>query len=150
MSFKPIRTYLSDRLTSLDSDYHEHTDAFNEDNIGDLNFDKAYHIFYGDVATTSANQNTTNDVVNATVSIFSQGHRDPIEALDNAMDFANQYRIECLKPKYIYSQQFIKQVKSVSIKAEPLQSNDNAIVVRLQFSISIMFGLGVNLDCDED
>lgn len=146
MSFKPIRTYLSDRIEGLDSDYTEHDDAFNIDNIGDLEFDKAYHIFYGDVVTTEANQNTTSDLVTATVSIFSQGHRDPKEALDDAMDFANLFRIECLKPVYLSNEQFLKQVKCISIKAEPLATNDNAIVVRLEFSILVIFGLGVNLD----
>lgn len=155
MSLKPIRKYFKDRFLDAEmlkrggAEYIEHTDAFNTDNIGSFNLDKAYHIFYGSASTSALNHLTTKDTVKATVSIFSKGFRDPNEALDDAMDFANNYRIQCIKPKFATTGQFIKNVVCSSIEASPInQENDNSIVVRLQFSITVVFGIGIDLSCD--
>jgi hypothetical protein len=147
MSFKPIRTFLEDRLTGLDSEFESFDEAFNSNEIGDNRYDKRYHIFYGRVDTTAANHNVTNDSVTATVSLYFAGARDATEALDDAMDFSNEYRIECLKRSNYANQTFIKNVVCKSMQAEPLAgTNDNAIKISLEFSISVIFGIGVNLD----
>ena len=147
MSFKPVRTFLEQRLLEVDSDFEAHEDAFNLDNVGSNDFNKRYHIFYGNVATSLDNQHTTNDVVSATVSLFFSGARNATEALDDAMDLANQYRLNCLKIGYLRSQDFIKRVVCNSIVAEPIESNDNQIKITLQFSINIIFGTAINLNC---
>jgi hypothetical protein len=147
MSFKPVRTFLAARLTEVDPDFEVHEDAFSDDNIGDLDFDKRFHIFYGNVTTTVANQNTTQDTVNARVSLFFRGYRSGAEALDDAMDLANQYRINCLRVNKLTGQTFIKRVVCTNIEAQPLESNDNAIKIILSYSISVIFGTGINLDC---
>ena len=147
MSFKPIRTYLTDRLTEIDSDFTVFDNGFNSDQLGDNNFNKRFHIFYGSVATTASNQNTTTDVVTAVVNLFFSGSRNSTDELDEAMDIANQYRINCLRrPKYA-GQTFIKNVVCQSIEAIPLDTNDNAISIKLTFNISIIFGLDLDLNC---
>lgn len=149
MSLKPIRQYFKDRFSELDNEYQEHTDAFNTDNIGELNLDKAYHIFYGSAQTSALNHLTTKDIVSVTVSIFSKGYRDPIEALDDAMDFANHFRLHAMNPKLSNTGEFIKNVVCTSIEASPINTqNDNSIVIKLQFSITVIFGIGINLNCD--
>lgn len=146
MSLKPIRQYFKDRLMTLDSNYVEHTDAFNTDNIGDLNLDKAFHVFYGNAETSALNHLTTLDTIRVTVSLFAKGFRDPIEALDDAMDFANKFRIECIRPAFATTGQVIKNVVCTSINASPINSeNDNSIVVRLEFRVTVIFGIGINL-----
>ena len=147
MSFKPIRTFLADRLTEIDSDFSVVDNGFNSDQVGDNNFDKRYHIFYGSVATTVSNQNTTTDVVTATTTLFFSGSRNSTEELDEAMDIANKYRINCLRRAKYSGQTFIKNVVCQSIEAQPLESNDNAIQVKLTFNITIIFGLNVDLNC---
>lgn len=147
MSFKPIRTFLENRLLAVDSDFEVYDQGFENSNVGANDFDKRYHIFYGSVATTSANQNVTNDVVTAIVTLYFQGARTSREALDDAMDLANEYRVECLKRTNYSTQTFIKNVVCSSIVAEPIaDSNDNAFRISLTFSISIIFGIGLNLD----
>lgn len=146
MSLKPVRQYFKDRIFELDKDYQEHTDAFNTENISQLRFNKAYHIFYGNIQTTTANQLSTLDTVSATVSLFQNGYRDPIIALDDAMDFANKFRLRCLNPKYSTRNFFIKNVVCNTINAEPVNTNDNSIIIRLQFSITVIFGTQINLD----
>lgn len=147
MSFKPVRTFLQDRLLEVDSDFEVHDDAFSLDNVGNNDFDKRFHIFYGNVNTTLDNQHTTNDLVNATVTLFFRGYRNATEALDNSMDIANLYRINCLGISYLRGQDFIKRVVCNSIVAEPLDTNDNSIRITLQFSINIIFSTATSLNC---
>ena len=147
MSFKPIRTFLSARLLAVDSDFEVFDNAFNSEQIGNNDFNKRYHIFYGEVASTSAN-NLTSDIVTSTVTLYFSGSRTSEEALDDAMDTANLFRMQCLKRENYSSLQFIKNVVCDSIRAEPIEaSNDNAIKIVLTFRINIMFGIGANLDC---
>ncbi len=147
MSFKPIRTFLTERLVEIDSDFTVFDNGFNSDQLGDNNFNKRFHIFYGNVATTVSNQNTTSDVVTAVVNLFFSGSRSSTDELDEAMDIANKYRINCLRRAKYSGQTFIKNVVCQSIEAQPLESNDNAIQVKLTFNITIIFGLNVDLNC---
>lgn len=147
MSFKPVRTFLTNRLLEVDSDFEVFDSPFDAEDIGANDFNKRFHIFYGSVTTTVANQNTTQDDVLATVTLSFNGYNSATDALDDAMDIANQYRIQCLKPVYLRSETFIKRVVCESIQADPLPTNENAILIRLQFRIRVIFGLGVNLDC---
>lgn len=148
MSFKPIRAFLRDQLIKTDSDFESFDNAFNSDEIGANDYNKKYHIFYGRVDTTAFNHNITSDSVTASVTLYFSGSRTSEEQLDDSMDLANLYRIECLKRSNYANQTFIKNVVCNSIVAEPLaDSNDNAIKIILEFSISIIFGIGLNLDC---
>jgi hypothetical protein len=148
MSFKPIRTFLTERLLEIDPEFEAYDQAFPNNEIGFNDYNKRFHIFYGDVVTSSANQNTTNDVVSASVQLFFQGARTSTEALDEAMDIANKYRLNCLKRINYAGLIFIKNVVSTSIKADPVDpTNDNQIKISLQFSISVIFGTDVDLNC---
>lgn len=147
MSFRPIRTFLENRLLEVDSDFEDHKQPFAFDNIGANDFNKRFHIFYGNVTTSVSNQNTTQDDVLATVTLSFNSFRDSVEALDVAMDIANEYRINCLRMEKLAGQTFIKRVVCESINAEPMPTNDNAILIKLQFRIRVIFGLGVNLNC---
>lgn len=147
MSFKPVRTFLTDRLLEVDQDFEAHADAFSTENIGSNDIDKRFHIFYGNVETSVSNQHTTNDIVNATVSLFFRGYRDATEALDEAMDLANDYRLNCLSIEPLRGQNFIKRVVCNNILAEPLDTNDNQIKITLQFAINVIFGTALDPDC---
>ncbi len=147
MSFKPIRTFLTERLVEIDSDFTVFDNGFNSDQLGDNNFNKRFHIFYGNVTTTVSNQNTTSDVVTATTTLFFSGSRTSTDELDEAMDIANKYRINCLRRTKYSNQTFIKNVVCQSIEAIPLDTNDNAISIKLTFNISIIFGLDLDLNC---
>lgn len=148
MSFKPIRTYLSDRLLEVDSDFEVFDEAFESTSVGGNDFNKRFHIFYGNVVTTSSNQNTTQDNVTAIVTLYFNGSRYATDQLDEAMDIANEYRINCLRRTKYVGQTFIKNVVCQNIDATPLDTNDNLIQIRLTFNISVIFGTGVDLDCE--
>lgn len=147
MSFKPIRTFLENRLKEIDSEFEAIATPFNVDEPAATNFNKRYHIFYGDVGGTVSNQQTTTDTVNATTTLYFDGYRDETEALDSAMDLANAYRMRCLQAKFLKTEKNIKRVVPVSIVATPLGTNDNKIKVVLGFSISMIFASTDSLDC---
>jgi hypothetical protein len=81
------------------------------------------------------------------VTLSFNSFRDSVEALDVAMDIANEYRINCLRMEKLVGQTFIKRVVCESINAEPMPTNDNAILIKLQFRIRVIFGTGINLNC---
>lgn len=139
MSLSQVRTYFVTRIAALDSEFEEHQDAFNQNNIGAYNFNKAYHIFYGQVSSGPLNHACTDDAVTASVALFFSGDRDPATALATAMDFAHTFRLACIKPENAMIGTNIKNVVLNSIVAEPLESNDNAIVVRLDFTVRMVF-----------
>jgi hypothetical protein len=147
MSFRPVREYLKDRLLEIDSDFQVYDDAFENDSIGDNNFDKRFQIFYQVDSATVSNQLTTTDEVAARVTLFFDGGREAQESFDNAMDLANVYRIQCLKIDKLRQYVHLKRVVCTSIVPEPLDSNNNMIKVILNFRINMIFGVGVNLDC---
>lgn len=147
MSFKPIRNFLENRLKEIDSEFESIASPFNVDEPAATNFNKRFHIFYGDVATTVSNQQNTQDVVNAQVTLYFDGFRDETDALDSAMDVANSYRMRCLQAKFLKTEKHIKRVSAVSIVATPLGTNDNKIKVVLAFSISMIFASTDSLDC---
>ncbi|HEY9705630.1 MAG TPA: hypothetical protein V6C58_24540 [Allocoleopsis sp.] len=147
MSFRPVREYLKDRLLEVDSDFEPYDEAFENDNLGDNNFDKRFQIFYQVDGATVSNQLTTQDEVTARVTLFFNGSRDSQEEFDSSMDIANVYRIQCLKVDKLRPYTHLKRVVCTSIVPEPLDTNDNMIKIILTFRISMIFGLGVNLDC---
>ena len=149
MSFKPIRIFLEDKLLALDNDFEVYDRPFSDDEIGGNNYDKRYHISYGPVQSTTANQNVTQDVVTATVDLYFEGKRDETELLDNAMDFANRYRLYCLRPEFLIGLNNIKRVVCNNINPQSLPTNDSALKIQLQFSISMIFGTGITLDNEE-
>lgn len=146
MSFKPIRTFLENRLLELDNDFEVYAKPFSDDEIGANNYNKRYHIAYGPVQSTTANQNVTQDVVTATVELYFTGKRDETELLDNAMDFANRYRLFCLRPQFLVGLNNIRRVVCNNIDPQSLPSNDSALKIQLQFSIDMIFGTSINLD----
>jgi hypothetical protein len=147
MSFKNVRTFLTNRIKEIDSDFEVVDKPFDVDDPAATNFNKRFHIFYGDITTTTANQQTTTDIVNAVVNLYFDGYRDQTEALDESVDVANRIRMRCLQPKFLLGEKFIKRVVPTSIVATPIDSNDNKIRVRLEFSIATIMAATDNLDC---
>lgn len=147
VSLTPIRTYFADRLQELDPNYRAHPDAFNTENVGRAKFDKAFHVFWASILSSPLSHQVTLDTVRVTVRLFSKGYRDPQTALDSAMDFANTYRLRCMRPEFLNNEQWLKLVVCTSVQGEPVQSNDNAIVVRLEFDVKAVFGTSDTLDC---
>jgi hypothetical protein len=63
------------------------------------------------------------------------------------MDIANKFRINCMRRTNYSGQIHIKNVVATSIEAQPMPDNDQQFKVILGFSISMIYGLAVDLDC---
>lgn len=147
MSFKLIRTHFESRLNEIDADFQRVDKPFDTDDVPNNNFNKRFHIFYGELSPVVPNQNVTSDTCSATVTLYFDGCRDDVTKLDDAWDIANAFRLRCAKPKFLKNEKFIKRIFANSIIATPLNSNDNLIKITLRFSITAMFGTEDNLEC---
>ena len=138
MSLSQIRTYFSNRLLEVDSDFREHPDGFNRDNISSTNFDKSYFIFPGNLGSVTFDQ-ITDDSMIWRVELFFKGYRDPQEAIDNAIDVANLFRLQCVKREFCLTGENIKNVLLNSMTVNPVDTNDNLIIIELQFAVRLAF-----------
>ena len=139
MSLSGIRTYLKTRINTVDSDFKEHKDAFNDENIGRSKFNKAYHITYGGLDSGELKDLITDDIMNMTVKLFFKGFRDTQNALDDAMDKANTIRLDIVNRTNYVNQTNIKNVYLSNMTPESLDSNDNHIVITLNFIVRLAY-----------
>jgi hypothetical protein len=147
MSFKNIRTFFESRLNETDSEFQRLETPFNIEDPGLNAFNKRFHIFYHALSGSVANQNATQDTVNAVVTLYFDGLRADVEALDNSFDLANVFRLACMNKKNLVNEKFLKKFVCTGMNATPLDTNENAIKITLAFSISMIFGTQANLEC---
>ena len=139
MKISKVRTYLSNQVKTIDSDFYEWEDAFNIDNIPSNIKDKSYHIAY-EIPTSADFDTHLEDAIDVTVSVFFKGYRTPAATLDTAMDLCNDIRIQAVKKESIEAFRStddnpIFGVISNSIVPTTIPSNDNQVVITLQFTI---------------
>lgn len=136
-----IKSYIKSFL----SEYKEHKDGFDRDNIASTILDNSYFISYE--INTDANGIVMEDNMQLTLEVFKKGYRDPQTALDTAMESVNTIRLNVLSPESIASynaglptEDFqILGVDSVSQVPEPLSdSNNNSIIVTVIFNIKFI------------
>lgn len=136
-----FKNYIRQQLTATDSDFEEHDDAFNFENIAETNLNKRYFMNYE--ISTIENGLTMEDNANVTLQIFFKGYRNPLETLDDSMELVNTFRLNLLSPSNIASYNSsltggfsLLGIDSVSQTPTPLaDSNDNSLIVNLEFNI---------------
>lgn len=146
MKYSKIRTYLKNIITDFDADFKEHKDAFNTDNIARTNFNKAYHITYSVPSIDSGSDVYFTSSATASIQFYFKGYRCPQTALDEAMDtvatlsqsFASISNVSAFRMAYDFP---IQQVSPTSQVPEPLQSNDNSIIINLDLNLEIIISI---------
>jgi hypothetical protein len=133
------------RISEIDTTFVEHSDAFSVDNIGAYNFDKAFHVIYGPLTGGPLNHLQTDDNLNCVVTLFFKGGRYPQDAFDTSMDLANKIRLNAMKPANAMTNEFIKNVVCRTINIDPLNTNDNAIIITLEFDVRYVYGTDSDL-----
>lgn len=137
-----VRTYFRERLLEVDSDFREHLDFFNIDNIADSRFDKAFHISYQALSSDfTSDQLLTNDTLAVDVVLFFKGYRDTIESFDAFTDLGHEYRINCIRPDKANIGENIKAVALNTMSWGFPTSNDNLLELRLNFSVLMAFNI---------
>jgi hypothetical protein len=133
-----IRTFLKARIAEVDSSFKEHKDGFNNANIPGTNFNRAYHIIYTAPDNIVTDGCLLDDNINAEVRLYFRGFRDPQQAIDNGMDTAWELKQKASHPSLMPLTN-IKKVSVVSITPDPVDTNDNSIIVTLDFRFRVIY-----------
>lgn len=139
MSFSTIRPYFQDRMIAVDSELREWEDAFNLENIPSTILDKSWHIQFNPMGyNTGGAQTCLSFDCPVTLSVFFKGYRNPREAVDTALIFADAIIKECTKPVQRLNQPNIKNVLPSLVSVRELDTtNDNAAILEIQFSCEV-------------
>lgn len=136
-----IKNYIRQQLTATDSDFKEHTDAFNFENIAESLLNKRYFMSY-EINTVENGQNM-EETANISLQIFFKGYKTPLETLDESMELVNTFRLNLLRFIDIASYNStlsgdfkILGIDSVSQSNSPLdESNDNSLIITVEFNV---------------
>lgn len=139
MKLSQVRDYFRARILEVDTDFKEHRDGFNRDNVPRAAFNKGFHVLPGTLVSDATDMLHLDDNLSVSVQLFFKGFRDVQSAMDEALDKAHDIRLQAIKHAKAMVGQNIKNVICNSIGAEPLDSNDNAILVTLEFSVRLIF-----------
>jgi hypothetical protein len=132
-----LKPYFIARCKAVD--LVEHKDAFNEENIPQL--DKAFHVLLGDFSGMPQGGREQQFSCPVTVTFWIKGYKNPSEGLDKAVQKAEALVKECLKPANRLGT-LIKNVFIGSVKTDAASgSNDNVVKVTLSFSTIINLDL---------
>ena len=130
------RDFIKARLLEENSAFKQWGDGFNRDNIPRTIFDKAYFIRLSNPSNNVTENGYIDDNIEAELELFFKGFRDPQEAIDKALDVA--YNIKRRSSNPCHWDTTIKYVSIDSIVAEPIESNDNSIIIRLVYSFRLI------------
>jgi len=142
MLISKVRKYIADSITSVDSDFRQHRDAFNDENIASTNINKSFHIAYS-IPSIASDQATFNNSVTAEIKFFFKGQRDTIETFDNAMDTVSQISMKLASLTNIAAFRStdmlpIQTCVPVSQVPEQLNNNDNSLIITLSLEMNIV------------
>jgi hypothetical protein len=139
MSFSTLRNYFEDRMITVDSELKEWEDAFNIDNIPSSILDKSWHIEFNPFSYNTGGAHTCLSFdCPVTLNVFFKGYRNPKEAIDTALIFADAIIKECTKPVLRLNQPKIKNVLPSLVSVRELDvTNDNAAILEIQFNCEV-------------
>lgn len=142
MKLSKIRDYLDSRINALNLGLTKWDDGFNADNIPSSIINKSYHVAYS-FPSVEQNQATQNYITDIEIKFFFKAFRSVSDQIDDSYDLVNTIAknltsIEEIE-SYRSTDDFPIQVITVnSIINEQLFNNDNAIIVTLNLSATII------------
>lgn len=142
MSFATIRPYFQDRMATVDQELREWEDGFSIDNIPSTILDKSWHLDFQPFSYNTGGAHTCLSFqCPVTLNVVFKGYRNPKEAIDTALEFADSIIKECTKPVLRLNQPKIKNVLPGLVNIRELgATNDNVAVLELQFSCEVIIG----------
>lgn len=133
------RDYIKGRVLDIDSSFKEHADAFNSDNIPKTLKNKSFFIKYDNTSNNVSASNWVDDNISVELDLFFKGYRSTQQALDDSMDLAHRIKLSaCNICNWVEP---IKHVSGDSVISEAVVSNDNQIIIRLQFTLKMVFSV---------
>ena len=137
MSISVVRSYLKSRITDENSSFYEHVDGFNANNVPTNIKTRSYFIEYQNPSNLSTEGDLIHDQVTATVRLFFKGYRSVKDSIDSSMDTCHNIKRRASKISNYSST--IKRVTCNSVTIEPVESNDNNMIVTMEFDIEMYF-----------
>ena len=139
MSFTDLRPYFQARLAAVDPDFREWEDGFNVDNIPSTILDKSWHLRFDPFSYVGTAHTCLSFDCGLTMSVFFKGYRNPQEAIDSALFFADAIIKECTNPVHRLNQPKIKNVLPSTVAVRELgATNDNAVVLEIQLTCEVI------------
>lgn len=139
MSLSQVRQYFRDRLNAVDSSFKEHEDGFNRENIPSTLLNKSFFIDLGDVSSQPLSDLHIQDLMATQVFLHFKGYNNIQSKIDEAYDLAHTFRIECIKPINAMTGTNIKNVVCDNINVDHIETNDNTVIVTLDFTVRLLF-----------
>jgi len=141
MSFSTVRDYFRTQLLALDSDFREHKDAFTISTVAKNTFNKSFHIFITNPNNVETSSCRINDNISVTVQLlFKGGRTSKLQAsLDTALDLGHDYKLKASNINNFPVT--IKQVIGNSVIPSPLETNDNSIIITVEFTTLGVFSV---------
>ena len=137
MAISDVRTYLKNRITDENSSFYEHTDGFNAENVPTNIKTRSFFIEYQQPSNLSTEGDLIHDQVTATVRLFFKGYRTVQQSIDSAMDTCHNIKLRASKISNYTAT--IKRCTCNSVTIEPVESNDNNMIVTMEFDIEMFF-----------
>jgi hypothetical protein len=109
---------------------------FDDENIPSSILNKTFQIMISETRTESLNDNFEREDYSVRVSFFFKAKKDNHSDVVSSLDYVNIFKRACLHPSAQHVLANIKTVKCDRIIPEFLPSNDNALRVRLEFSVN--------------
>lgn len=142
MALSEVRTFFNSRMTEVDSDFKEWTDAFNLENIPSTFYNKAYHLSYGDILDSGLGGVIQQVSFNVVLRAGFKGYRNMSESLDDAMDLMESV-VENVQEPANRLGSVLKNVKFESMNVDQsFISNDNLILITQNYNVIYFFNSG--------
>lgn len=136
MCLADVRIYIRNRMETLG--YEEWRDGFNVENIPSTMLERSFHIESGDIAPTASNHQVHQFISPLIVRVYLKGYHDPVEAIDQAMETAEEILEDILLPSNRLGTE-VKDVTPTNISVKPLNDqNDNAVILELGFDATTL------------
>lgn len=131
-----FQNYYKDILKA--AKFREWEDGFNFANIPRNISDRAFHFGF-EISGVETSGQVLENQVNTEVRLFFKGFRDTTTAINEAMTEAVALRQSILNTEGIatFTEETILGIDSVSIVPEPIDSNDNFVVIVMSFNTRV-------------
>ena len=137
MAISDVRTYLKSRITDENSSFYEHLDGFNANNIPTNIKTRSFFIEFQNPSNLSTEGDLIHDQITATVKLFFKGYRSVRDSIDSSMNTCHNIKRRASNMSNYSSS--IKRCTCDSVTIEPVESNDNNMIVTMSFDIEMYF-----------
>lgn len=131
-----VRSFIRSRVLEEDSAFKEWKDGFNSENIPSSILNKSYHVLISNPSNIVTENCLVDDNISAEVKLYFKGGKNIQDALDNAMETAYNIKLRSSNPSNYTD--VIKYVSVDSVIPDPLPTNDNSILITLNYTLRII------------